>query len=113
MPTLIAQLEQSRARLTALVRKLRAVDRELEGLAVERQQHRALNDACAALEQLEQLGGAPLFWGEPSSQRAAADQLRAARSRVDVFEKRVGEIEERREGLLEQIEEEQDGAEFL
>ncbi len=113
MPTLIARLEQSRARLDALVRKLRAVDRELEGLATERQQHRAVAEACVALERLAELGGAPLFWGERNLEREAADQLRAARSRVDVFDKRVGEIEERREGLIEQIEEEQDGAEFL
>lgn len=112
-PKLIAQLEQSRARLDALVRKLRAVDRELESLATERQQHRALGEACVALERLAELGGAPLFWGERSALREADDSLRAARSRVDVFEKRIAEIEERREGLVEQIDEEQDGAEFL
>lgn len=112
-PKLIAQLEQSQARLEALVRKLRAVDRELEGLALERQQHGVLREACVALERLGELGGAPLFWGERSAPRGADDQLRAARSRVDVFEKRIAEIEERRDGLIEQIDEEQDGAEFL
>jgi hypothetical protein len=112
-PKLIAQLEQSRARLDALVRKLRAVDHELESLAIERQQHRALGEACVALERLAALGGAPLFWGERSAPREADDALRAARSRVDVFAKRIAEIEERREGLVEQIDEEQDGAEFL
>ncbi len=112
-PELIAQLERSRARLDALVRKLRAVDRELEGLAIERQQHGVLREACVALERLGELGGAPLFWGERCAGRDADDQLRAARSRVDVFGKQIAEIEERREGLIEQIEEEQDGAEFL
>ena len=112
-PRLIAQLEQSQARLEALARKLRAVDRELEGLALERQQHGVLREACVALERLGELGGAPLFWGVRSAPREADDQLRAARSRVDVFEKRIAEIEERRDGLIEQIDEEQDGAEFL
>ena len=112
-PRLIAQLEQSQARLEALVRKLRAVDRELESLAIERQQHGVLREACVALERLGELGGAPLFWGERSAPGGADDRLRAARSRVDVFEKRIAEIEERRDGLIEQIDEEQDGAEFL
>jgi hypothetical protein len=112
-PKLIAQLEQSQARLEALVRKLRAVDRELEGLAIERQQHGALREACVALERLGELGGASLFWGEGAVEREVANRILAARGRVDVFEKRIGEIEQRRDALIEQIEQEQDGAEFL
>jgi len=110
---LLAELERSRARLDALVSKLRAVDRELEGIAPEREQHCALADACAALERLGELGGASLFWGANLAEREAADQLRAARGRIDVFDKRYHEIEERRESLVAQIVEEQDGSEFL
>ena len=108
-----AQLERARARLDGLVRKLRAVDRELESLAGEREQHRVLHEVCGGLERLNELGGASLFWGEASGERDVSNRILAARGRVDVFQKRIGEIEERREGLVEQIVHEQDGAEFL
>ena len=108
-----AQLAQARARLDGLVRKLRAVDRELEGLSGEREQHRVLHEVCGGLERLNELGGTNLFWGEGAVDREVANQILAARGRVDAFEKRIREIEERREALVERIEHEQDGAEFL
>ena len=108
-----AQLERARARLDGLVRKLRAVDRELESLSGEREQHRVLHAVCGGLERLNELGGASLFWGADGVDRDVANRILAARGRVDAFEKRIGEIEERREALVEQIGHEQDGTEFL
>ena len=97
------QLAQAREKLDGLVRKLRAVDGELEGLSREREQHRLLDEACGALQKLDELGGARLFWGEGAVERDAADRIRIARGHIDAFQKRLGEIEERREGLLEEI----------
>ncbi len=108
-----AQLERARARLDGLVRKLRAVDRELENLAPEREQHRVLREVCGGLERLAELGGAGLFWGEGAVEREAVNRIVTAHGRVDAFEKQIGEIEGRRETLVEQIVQEQDGAEFL
>jgi hypothetical protein len=110
---LLAQLERARAKLDGLVRKLRAVEGELADLSGERQQHRVLHEVCGGLERLNELGGASLFWGEGAVEREVANRILAARGRVDVFEKRIGEIEQRRDALIEQIEQEQDGAEFL
>lgn len=106
-PSLREQLAQARAKLDVLVRKLRAVDAELDGLATERQQHRLLDEACSALEKLGEVGGARLFWGEGAPPGAGADQIRAARGHLDEFQKRLSEIEERREALLEEIEQQE------
>jgi hypothetical protein len=101
--TLLAQLAQARESLDGLVRDLRAIDGELEGLATGRKQHRLLHDVCGALEELGELGGADLFWGDRTAAGTSEDHIRRVRSRVDVFQKRMDEIEERRQAVLEEI----------
>jgi hypothetical protein len=99
---LVPQLAEAREKLDGLVRDLRAADAELEALTAERKQHRFLSDACGALEDLRETGGAELFWGERAS--AAADEyMRRARGRVEAFQKQVGGIEHRRQALVEEI----------
>jgi hypothetical protein len=107
-PALRAQLTQARARLNGLVRNLRAIDDELERLAPERKQHRLLQTVCGALEELRELGAAGLFWDGPAADREGDDHVRRVRSRVDVFEKRLGEIEDRRQAVLEEIQEQEE-----
>ena len=102
---LLAELTRAREKLDAFVHELRAIDRELEDLAPERKQHRLLQDACGALDELAQLGGAGLFWGADTF--TSTELIRRAQGRVDAFEKRVGEIEENREAVLEALEQQQ------
>jgi hypothetical protein len=97
------QLAEARAKLDGLVQNLRAVDSELTALAPERKQHQLLQDACGALEQLRETGGAELFWGDRGAAAAGDDHIRRARGRSDTFQKRVGGIEDRRQTLVEQI----------
>jgi hypothetical protein len=66
---------------------------------------------CGALEELRELGGSRLFWGEADGDRER--HLRAVRGRVDVFEKRLGEIEARREAIVEEIDRLQGDAELI
>ncbi|HEX5064932.1 MAG TPA: hypothetical protein VFY49_02350, partial [Myxococcota bacterium] len=101
------ELTRAQERLDALVGDLRALDRSLDDLSVERRQHLLLKDACAALDELARIGGASLFWGERASGAAGADQIRVALGRVDAFEKQVGEIEDRRQLVLEEIDRQQ------
>jgi outer membrane biosynthesis protein TonB len=98
---LLPQLAEARAKLDGLVQDLHAVDAELTALAPERKQHQLLQDACGALEQLRETGGAELFWGDRAA--AGEDQIRRARGRAEVFQKRVGGIEDRRQTLVEHI----------
>jgi hypothetical protein len=108
-----ARLEQSRERLADLVRELRGIDRELEGLATERRQHALLHDACAALDALGAMGAAGLFWGEGAPEGQGVQWIRRARGRVDAFQKRVSEIEDTRDILLEAIGRAEEDAELV
>src|SRR5215472_8190119 len=66
---LIAELGTSQESLDALVGELRSLDAQLEALSTERNQHRLLHQVCDALDELDQLGGAQLFWGTPEGSR--------------------------------------------
>ncbi len=110
---LLAQLAEAREKLDGLVRDLRAIDDELDGRATERQQHRLLHDVCGALEELSELGGAQLFWGDHATARTSEDHIRRVRSRVDVFQKGVSEIDDRRRALVEEIEQQHEYTDLL
>ena len=110
--TLRDQLAREREKLDALVAKLRAVDGELDALGGERQKHKLLHEACGALEALAQLGGNRLFWGARADAEAA-DHIREVSGRMDGFEKQLGEIEDRRGELLDEIEDQQRSAWFV
>jgi len=110
---LATQLAQAREKLDALVRDLRAIDAELEALATERKQHRLLQDACVALQELRETGGAALFWSERATADTGDEQLRRARDRVALFQQRVTEIEERRGALLQEIARQEEHAYLL
>jgi outer membrane biosynthesis protein TonB len=109
--TLRAALRKSRERLDGLVGDLNSVDAELDDLSGERQRYHLLQEACVALEALGDLGAEDLFWGERAAD--GAQQIRLARSRLDAFEKRIGEIEGRRQEILDAIELEEENAAFL
>jgi hypothetical protein len=110
---LLAQLAAAQHRLEQLVADLRGIDSELEGLAPERQQYQLLHDVCGALDQLRELGGAELFWGDRTAASQGETQLLRVRSRVDGFEKQIGEIEERRQSVFEEVTRQQEHADWL
>ncbi len=101
-PALRSQLREARSRLDELEGQLRAVDGELEELAGEREQYALAEEACAALEKLDELGAAEIFWGEREGPLAGRAQLGLVRQRVDAFGDRIGEIEGRRQVVLDQ-----------
>jgi hypothetical protein len=106
-------LAAARERLDGLVSALRAVDAELEGLAPERARHQVLQSFCGALDQLNQAGAATLFWGDRQPAIDIDDRLRAARERLSAFDARIGEIEARRRARLDEINEQQEHAQWL
>jgi hypothetical protein len=108
-----SQLARARERLHGLVRELRSIDGELEGLSAERTRHQLLQSACDALEQLAALGADELFWGDAAAAGQGVQQVRLARGRVDTFQKCLDEIDDKRQAVLEQIEYQQQVTELL
>ena len=105
-------LAAARERLDSLVRDLRTIDAELDGLATERKKHRLLEDVCSALDELGEIGGARLFWGDVSV-FDNEERMRAVRDRVAAFHERMSEIEAGRRALLDEINREQEQAQLL
>jgi prefoldin subunit 5 len=100
---LLTALGTSQESVDALVSELRALDAQLEALGGERNQHRLLHEVCDALGELGKLGAAQLFWGTREAAAQGEDQLGLVRERVSAFEKRVGELEARRQSTRERI----------
>ena len=106
-------LAAAREKLNGLVGELHAIDVELEDLAPERKQHHLLQGLCSAFEQLNEAGAAALFWGDDHSATNIEARLRAARARVSAFDERIGAIEARRRVQLDEINDQQEHAEWL
>jgi len=108
------QLAEAHARVDGLERSLRQFDLELEGLAGERERYRLLHEICGALDELGDLGAGELFWGgEGVAESRGRDQVRLSRGRLEAFEGRLGEIERRRQAVLDEIKKEHDSTEIL
>ncbi|HEY0684829.1 MAG TPA: AgmX/PglI C-terminal domain-containing protein [Steroidobacter sp.] len=110
---LAAGLAQARQALDELAVELHAVDLELGDLAIERAQYGVLQDACNALDKLDKMGGAALFWGENADGNASANYVRRVRSRVAQFDERIKEIEDRRAAVVDRINQQQGHAELM
>jgi hypothetical protein len=106
-----AQLSQARQKLAEQVADLRALDRQIEGMSDERKRYRLVGDACGALQELSGLGAASLFWGERAAD--GDDLLRLALGRLDAFQKRVTEIEDRRQAVFDEVQQQQEETELL
>jgi chromosome segregation ATPase len=108
-----AQAEQVRGRLQGLDAELRAVDDELESLATQRTHHELLDQACASLEKLGELGAASLFWGEQTESARVTERLREVRSRVSAFQTELGKLDQRRQEVLDKVGRENENLEIL
>jgi hypothetical protein len=107
-----AQISQAHARLTGLERALRNVDQEFESLGEQRERYQLLEQVCGTLERLDELGSSELFWGENAADRTS-EHVSQVRKRMSGFEARIGQIEQQRHALLEQIKEGQDVLDIL
>jgi hypothetical protein len=97
------RLADSQSRLDELRQSLAAVEAELEAFAAERRQHNLLRQACGALDELREAGGADLFWNGVAAAAERAGHLQRVRARTDEFLQRVGQIEDRRRLLVEEL----------
>ena len=104
------ELGQAREQLDELLGALRAVEAELEDV---RHTHELLHRVCDGLAALDAAGAAELFWDGRAGPADAAEHLRQVRGRAEGLEKRMGEIEDRRQVLGDRIDLAQEKAEIL
>jgi hypothetical protein len=107
------ELRQARERLEGLAGELCAVDQELEGLEIERRQFRLLQDVCGTLDELDNMGAGDLFWAGRTAGGDGGDHVRLVRGRIDSFEKRLDQIEERRQSIIDQIQTQEDSTDVI
>jgi len=107
------QLSNAREKLDALDRDLLGFDDALEALSAERHQYGLLQQVCSGLDELRELGAAGLFWGDRAVDGGAEEHLRLVQTRVDAFDRRVAEVEDRRNAVLQEIARARDDADFI
>ena len=100
---LLAQIDEAEDRLGGFENELRAVDGELSTLATRREQHRLLEQTCASLEALAQLGAGGEFWGPRLSEAEADVHVREVRARLADFAQQVRVTEDKRQSILDHI----------
>jgi outer membrane biosynthesis protein TonB len=96
-----AQVRGSEQALEKLERDLQAVDAELAELATQSGKFEALGNVCQSLEELENLGGAELFWDNDA--QSASEFLEGARERIDQFGDAFLDVEKRRDAIMNKI----------
>lgn len=96
------QLRLSERELEALEEKLRSVDDELVVLKKQQPQYETVEDICTALDELEEMGGSHIFWGDDSSE-GKATRLDHARWQIGTFHEACVDVETRREKILTEI----------
>ena len=97
------QVSRSESALDSLQVDLRAIDAELVALAGDHNKYQKLEHICASLEELDELGAGHLFWDEVSSEHKAT-HLDHARSQIGKFHEAIVEVENRRDMLVEDME---------
>ncbi|NOR35531.1 MAG: hypothetical protein GQ577_02185, partial [Woeseiaceae bacterium] len=97
------QVSRSESAVDSLETDLRAIDVELLALAEDHSKYQKLEQICASLEELDELGAGHLFWDGVSSEYKAA-HLDHARSQIGKYHEAIVEVENRRDGLVEDME---------
>lgn len=97
------RIAAANAQLDGLSRELGDVDLELDGLAGDRVRHRLLEQACSALEELDQAGGGDLFWDGISPPEERGGQIARARGRTESVRAHIEATESRRIDLIGKI----------
>ncbi len=106
------QIAEGRSRLDDLQQNLAGIDAELTELGEQRETFQLLEQTCGLLEQLEARGAAGLFWGEADEGRTNR-HVRQTRERADEFLGQVGQVEHRRNEVVEKIREGQEVLDIL
>ena len=104
--SLQAQVYDAERILEDLQRELRGIDSEIEALAQKTHQFELVSRICGSLEELESLGASGLFWEGSAGAQGRAEHLRYVYSRIEEHESLMAEIADRRDAVLDKIDDE-------
>ena len=103
-----AQIMLVQQAITKLEADLRIVEAEIETFATDQQRYETLQDACNALDKLEELGAGELFWkGLAEEGTDATEHGERLQSRIAAFKDRTRDTLEKRDSLQKDIAEQQ------
>lgn len=112
-------LQSVRERVDTLVAELRLVDTELDGFEEERKQYHLVEKACRSLTELDALGAGELFWASRTatsllgSNGDGGEHLLLVRDRIEAFGKRIHEVDDRRQTILDELQMQEDAANYI
>ncbi len=97
------QVEENQRVLEAFENDLRNIQDEHEALLEQSHQYDVLSRICRSLEELDDLGANDLFWDGQSSPEQRHERLRHAHRQIDDFGAEIIALEDRRDAIIEQI----------
>ena len=106
------QLSHSEVALESLEADLRAVDDEFVALTHEQHKYDKLEQICASLEELDELGAGHLFW-DTVEDEGKVTRIDHARSQIGKYHESIVEVESRREKILDDIEQQNVQLDYL
>jgi TonB family protein len=98
-----SQIKQAHEKLGGLEQSLRAIDAELEVLTSQSEQYALLGQACEALQKLDELGLAGMFWGKQAPGGLGDEHIDQVRKQVEDFHHLIAETEMRRQALIDEL----------
>lgn len=102
-----AQIKLVQQAIAKLEADLQIVEAEIATFATDQQRYDTLQDACNALDRLEELGAGEIFWNGLAEATDATEHGERLRSRIAAFNDRTRDTQEKRDSLLEDIAEQQ------
>lgn len=108
-----SQIEHLERVINKLESELQLVETELDDLSSDRQKYDLLSDACARLNQLDELSASELFWNDLLDESQVSNYLSTITEKADFFQRRVVSIVEKQTNLTTEIKEHKVDLEYL
>ncbi len=113
LESLNAQIEQLQLAVVKLEDEKRVVETKLDDFAIERQNIGLLEEACNALDKLNELGVAELFWSGLAASVDPQDHTSQVRERIETFSRQTRGLNDRRQALQAKIDQHLSVMEYL
>lgn len=105
--SLQSQILEAQGKLPTLERQLQALDDAVREMTGEGQQFQLLGQVCEALDKLEAMGAADLFWGKKPEVQDIAGHMARVRALAGAHQEKIAAAEGKRQALRDQINDEQ------